>query len=107
MIRWRREAIENLIKQIRVGVIEQRFEPVEVTAIETRERGLREPGENEVALLCPAMPAAEHARLPPEIEVIFLRAFGSGVEVTDRQASSVCMTRVDDVVGASSSMAVV
>jgi len=65
---WRRRAAaENPIEQIGVGAIEQRFESVELGAIEVRERSLGERAKNEVAFLRSAMPASEQQ--PPTANV--------------------------------------
>ena len=59
VLRGRRKAAENPVEQIGICAFEQRFKPIELTAVEALQRGLGERAENEVALLRPAMPAAE------------------------------------------------
>jgi hypothetical protein len=59
VFRGRREAAENLVEEIGTGAFEHRFEPVELTAFQVRERGFGERAQNKVAFLRLAMPAAE------------------------------------------------
>jgi hypothetical protein len=65
---WRRRAAaENPIEQIGVGAIKQRFESIELGAVEVRERSLGERAKNEVAFLRTAMPASKQQ--PPTANV--------------------------------------
>jgi hypothetical protein len=64
------------------SAIEQRFKPVELGAVEARERALGERAENEVALLRPAMPAPEPQPPTEDIRMIVLEVVGNAVEIT-------------------------
>src|SRR5208337_3464190 len=75
IVPWRRRiAAENPVEQIGIGAFKQRFEPFELTSVEDREERLSERAENEVALLRPAIPAAELRPPAPEIEIVSLEA---------------------------------
>ena len=55
---WRRIIYaEDPVEQIRVGAIEQRLKSPKLIAVQGREGVFGEGAEDEVALLCPAMPA--------------------------------------------------
>src|SRR5215470_16989545 len=81
--RWR-AAAENPIEQIGVGAIEQRFETVELGAVEVRERSLGERAKNEVTFLRSAMPASEQQ--PPTANVA--KIVPTGNELAHRRVGS-------------------
>ncbi len=70
VFRGRREAAYNPVEQIGISAFERRFELVELAVAEGRQGRLRERAKNEVALLRPAMPAAEQQPPAPEIEIV-------------------------------------
>jgi hypothetical protein len=65
MFRRRRAAAENPIEEIGVRAIEQRFDSVELSAVEVRERSLGERAKNEVAFARSAMPASDISNRRP------------------------------------------
>ena len=72
MFRGWRAAAENPIEQIGVGAIEQRFEPVELGPVEALERRFRKRAEDEITLLCPAMPGAEQQLPAADVKMLAL-----------------------------------
>ena len=55
---WRRIAdAEDPVEQIRVRAIEQRLKSPELTAVQSLDGVLGERAKDEIAFLCPAMPA--------------------------------------------------
>jgi hypothetical protein len=59
VLRWRRAAIEDPIEEIRIGTVEQCFEAVELAEIEAWQAAVGKRPEEQVALLCSAMPTLE------------------------------------------------
>src|SRR3954454_9638414 len=65
---WRRRAdAEDPVEQIGVGAIEQRFESVELRSVQALEWPLDKRAEDEITLLCPAVPALEPQ--PPAADI--------------------------------------
>jgi hypothetical protein len=64
------KAANDPIKQVRIGALEQSFETVELRAVEIREMDLGKSAENEVALLRPAVPAAEQQPPASDLSII-------------------------------------
>jgi hypothetical protein len=64
------EAANDPIKQVRIGALEQSLETVELRAVEICEMDIGKSAENEIALLRPAMPAAEQQSPAPDVSVI-------------------------------------
>src|SRR5262245_11522472 len=73
VFRWRRAAAEYPVKQIRVGAIEQRFELVELGAVQALETFISEHAENHVVLLRSAMPAPEQQPPAADIKAFVVR----------------------------------
>ena len=69
--RWRRDA-EDPVEQVRVGAIEQGLEAIELNTVELRKGRLGKRTENQVAFLCPAIPAAKQQPSAADIRVILL-----------------------------------
>ena len=55
----RRETGDDPVEQIGIGAIEQSFEPVDLRVVEAGEITLGKSAEDEITLLCSAMPAPE------------------------------------------------
>ena len=96
VLRRRRIAAEDPIEQIGIGAFEQRFKPIELTAVEAVQAGLGERAENEVALLRPAMPAAEQQPPAPGDRSPIARVLGTSAEIRHRKLFR-WRSKVDDV----------
>src|ERR1700756_219231 len=70
---WRRITdAEDPVKQIGVRAIEQRLEPPDLVAVQGLDGVLGERAEDEVALLCPAMPAPKQETPVADIRMLVI-----------------------------------
>jgi hypothetical protein len=74
-----RATANDPVEQIGVGAIEQRFEAVELRAVEAYETGVGESAEDEINLKRPAMPGPKQET--PAANVVVLEAVGNAAKL--------------------------
>jgi hypothetical protein len=82
VVLWRRRAaLDDPVKQIGVGTIEQGFETRQLSAVQVGEVGLGKSAENEIAFLRAAMPAPEQQPPAAEIQTMILRVMRHALQI--------------------------
>jgi hypothetical protein len=93
VVLWRRRAaLDDPVKQIGVGTIEQSFETRQLRAVQVGEVGLGKSAENEIAFLRAAMPAPEQHPPAADIQAMSLRVMRHALQIIHAGVFRSCST---------------